>query len=301
MTWLSDDAVARLKDAAGRPDFAGTRYRLVSEVGRGGMGVVYEAEDLELDRRVAVKVLAPELSSSDAAARLRREARIVARLEHPGIVPVHDVGELADGRIYYAMKLVRGTRLDEWARENPSRTDRLRVFLRICEAVAFANAHGVVHRDLKPENVMVGEFGAVLVMDWGVAISDGEAHDPGMVVGTPGYMPPEQERGEGGGGAADVWGLGAILRFLLAQEASVPRPLAAIRDRALREAPGERYPGAADLAADVTRFLDGDPVTAHREGVVERIGRTLARHRVLATLIAAYLVMRVFVYLWMRR
>ncbi len=301
MTWLSDEAVARLKDAAVRPDFTGTGYRLVSEVGRGGMGVVYEAEDLALERRVAVKVLAPELSSAEAAARLRREARVVARLEHPGIVPVHDVGELGDGRLYYAMKLVRGTRLDEWASENPARTERLRVFLRICEAVAFAHAHGVVHRDLKPENVMVGEFGAVLVMDWGVAISDGETHAAGTVVGTPGYMPPEQARGEGGGAAADVWSLGAILRFLLGGDEPVPRPLAAIRDFALREIPRERYAGAAELASDVTLFLDGAPVSAHREGVLERMGRTLARHRVLATLIAAYLVMRVFVFLWTRR
>ncbi|MEO8432994.1 MAG: serine/threonine-protein kinase [Acidobacteriota bacterium] len=301
MTWLSDEAVARLQDAAGKPDFAGTRYRLVAEVGRGGMGVVFEAEDLELERRVAVKVLAPELSTFEAAARLRREARIVARLEHPGIVPVHDVGELRDGRIFYAMKLVRGECLDAWAARNASRTDRLRVFLRICEAVAFAHAHGVLHRDLKPENVMVGEFGAVLVMDWGVAISDGESHDAGTIVGTPGFMPPEQARGERGAGAADVWGLGAILRFLLEGGEAVPRPLAAIRDLALREAPGERYPGASELAADVTSFLDGKPVAAHPENLFERIGRTLSRHRVLATLIAAYLAMRVFVFLWARR
>ena len=108
MTWLSDRGVERLRSAAERPDLSGTRYRLLDEIGRGGMGVVYEAEDEALGRRVAVKVLAAELASSTEAERLRREARTVARLEHPGIVPVHDVGELSDGRVYYAMKLVRG-------------------------------------------------------------------------------------------------------------------------------------------------------------------------------------------------
>src|SRR5207248_224584 len=94
---------------------------------------------------------------------------IIARLEHPGIVPVHDAGELPDGRFYYAMKLVRGRRLDEEAVRLPELAARLGLFQKTCEAVAFAHAHGVLHRDLKPQNIMVGEFGEVLVMDWGVA------------------------------------------------------------------------------------------------------------------------------------
>ena len=302
MTWLSNDAIARLRDIAEQPDLSGTRYELVRELGRGGMGVVYEAWDRELDRAVAMKVtnviLTPsEARGKDLADRLRREARIVARLEHPGIVPVHDVGVLPDGRVYYTMKLVRGVRLDEWARGEHSRTDTLRLFTRICEAVAFAHANGVVHRDLKPENVMAGEFGAVLVMDWGVAHATSESHEQ-AIVGTPGYMAPEQSRGEIADSRSDVYALGAILRFLCRDR--MPRPLAAIAAKAMDADPARRYAEARTLGEDVLRFADGEPVSAYRENVFERAGRWLSRNRVLLALVAAYLIMRVIVFFWMR-
>ena len=108
-------------------------------------------------------------SSGELSARLLREAKIIARLEHPGIVPVHDVGTLPDGRVFYTMKLVQGQRLDQHAAELGGVPERLRTFQKICEAVSFAHAHDVVHRDLKPQNIMVGRFGEVLVMDWGLA------------------------------------------------------------------------------------------------------------------------------------
>ncbi|HYM80658.1 MAG TPA: serine/threonine-protein kinase, partial [Candidatus Limnocylindria bacterium] len=224
MRWLSDAALERLRQGDGPclPDHE--HYRVLEEIGRGGMGTVYRAEDVRLGRRVALKVLNLLDPSGDAAARMRREAQILARLEHPGIVPVHDAGTLADGRVFYAMKYVRGLRLDRWVASATSLAERLRLFTRVCEAVAFAHAEGVVHRDLKPENVMVGPFGEVLVMDWGVAkvladpARDGTGHagtaDParapsgptastpipsqpaqteaGTVLGTPGYMAPEQ-------------------------------------------------------------------------------------------------------------
>src|SRR5260370_51541 len=133
------------------------------------MGVVYAALDETLHRGVARKVLAVAVAGGDLARRLNREARVLARLEHPGIVPVHDVGTLSDGRVFYAMKFVEGQGLDKHIEVVASLPDRLRLFLRICDAVAFAHARGVLHRDLKPANVMVGAFGEVLVMDWGLA------------------------------------------------------------------------------------------------------------------------------------
>jgi len=130
---------------------------------------VYAADDRELQRRVALKVLAAPRITEEARERMLREARILARLEHPGIVPVHDILSLPDGRVAYAMKLVQGERLDAHARRLRGLRERLRIFERICEAVAFAHAQGVIHRDLKPGNIMVGSFGEVLVLDWGVA------------------------------------------------------------------------------------------------------------------------------------
>lgn len=169
MTWIPDAALDRLRDAFRCPEVLAGRYELRDSLGEGGMGHVYLAHDRELDRPVAVKVLRETLADAGAAERMAREARIIARLEHPGIVPVHDVGRLPDGRFFYVMKCVRGVRLDAYFHAKSPLADRLRVFARICETVAFAHAHGVIHRDLKPQNVMVGEFGEVLVLDWGVA------------------------------------------------------------------------------------------------------------------------------------
>src|SRR5687768_4166828 len=169
MRWLSDERLAHLRDLAANPDFSATKYRLSKELARGGMGTVYLAEDTELDRRVAIKVLSTPEANNDLRERMIREAQIIARLEHPRIVPVHDVGVLPDGRVFYAMKFVRGSRLDEYASQNASQRDRLRKFQAVCDAVAFAHAHGVIHRDLKPQNIMIGSFGEVLVLDWGVA------------------------------------------------------------------------------------------------------------------------------------
>src|SRR5262250_2455404 len=168
MKYLSDRAINRLRDGAELPDLAGTRYRLLNQIARGGMGVVYAAQDETLERRVALKVLEVPGNESELAGRLVREARVLALLEHPGIVPVHDVGTLADGRVFYTMKFVEGRRLDQHLASVASIPDRLRIFLRICDSVAFAHARGVLHRDLKPANVMIGAFGEVLVMDWGL-------------------------------------------------------------------------------------------------------------------------------------
>lgn len=286
MSWLSDDAVARLRDVAEWPDFSGTRYVIQREVGRGGMGVVYEARDAALDRTVAIKVLDTAVMSSGAADRMRREAQIVANLEHPAIVPVHDVGELPDGRVFYAMKLVRGQTFDAYAREH-NLPELVRIFLRVCEAIAFAHAAGIAHRDLKPQNVMIGEFGSVLVMDWGLA-THGDAQTIG---GTPGFMPAEPSTPA----RADVFALGVILKRL---NEKLPRRLDAIAERACA---ADGYANARELADDITRYLDGLAVSAYQENIFEKAALWIDRNRAIITVLVAYIVMRVIVFLWIRR
>jgi serine/threonine protein kinase len=286
VSWLSDDAVAHLRDVAEWPDFSNTRYTVVREIGRGGMGVVYEARDAALDRTVAIKVLDTAVMSSAAAERMRREAQIVANLEHPAIVPVHDVGELPDGRVFYAMKLVRGQTLDAYARAH-NLPELVRIFLRVCEAVAFAHAAGIAHRDLKPQNVMIGEFGSVLVMDWGLA-THGDAATAG---GTPGFIPPEPSSPA----SADVYALGAMLKRL---NDKLPRRLLAIAQKACA---ADRYANAQELADDVSRYLDGVAVTAYQENIFEKAALWVNRNRAIITVLIAYIVMRVIVFLWIRR
>ncbi|HEX9636492.1 MAG TPA: serine/threonine-protein kinase [Acidobacteriota bacterium] len=340
MTFLSNRTVDHLRqvsDLAELPDLAGPRYEIVGEIGRGGMGTVYLAQDRHLMRQVALKVLSVEALGEDARARLIREARILARLEHPGIVPVHDVGWLADGRIYYSMKRVQGQRLDEHLQRTTGLRERLRIFERLCEAVAFAHARGVIHRDLKPSNVMVGPFGEVLVMDWGVAkiVSElaggakptsgaadstaglevagldevetlppaqrrcpSEATRPGTILGTPGYMSPEQAAGRSDrvDHRSDVYALGVLLQELCeGADEPAPKRLRAIRDRALHAEPGARYPAVAQLAADVLNYLDGAPVSAYREGPLDLVGRWFQRYRAAILLILTYLVVRALV------
>jgi eukaryotic-like serine/threonine-protein kinase len=320
MKFLSNRALERLRGGAESPDLSGTRYRLLDRIARGGMGVVYVAEDGNLQRRVALKVLDIPETDGELASRLVREARVLAALEHPGIVPVHDVGTLADGRVFYTMKFVEGRRLDQYIESVASVPDRLRIFLRICDAVAFAHARGVLHRDLKPANIMIGPFGEVLVLDWGLAkilrtvASDGGNADPeatvitnpkqpaaagdatelsvvtghGTVMGTPGYMSPEQTRGdvEHLDARSDIYSLGALL---------------AICSKSTAAAPSDRYPSVPEMALDVSRYLDGLPVDAHRENIFEKAIRFYRRYRFFILLIAAYLVMRILILLFMHR
>lgn len=232
------------------PALTGDRYSGLTPLGTGGMGRVFMARDETLRRDVAIKVSHAPVPGADLDTRLRHEAEVLARLEHPGIVPVHDIGHLADGRIFYVMKYVQGRTLREHASTLLTESARLTVFERVTEAVAFAHAQGVVHRDLTPANVMVGRFGEVLVMDWGVAKLIDAAGPP-----------------------SDVYALGALLQWLCPEPPRLPRRLRAIVIKCLSSDPEDRYPDAAGLALDISRYRAGLAVDAMPETVFDRIGR----------------------------
>src|SRR5689334_6245884 len=255
----------------------------MGEYGRGGLGRVSRAHDLELGRDVAIK----ELISRGAINEVRflREALITARLEHPGIVPVHEAGRWPDGTPFYAMKLVSGRSLRDLIAERTTvdeRVDLLHHVIAVADAIAYAHGRNIIHRDLKPGNVIVGDFGETIVIDWGLAkditaseesvtsgepspvSGDDELTAVGSVLGTPAYMAPEQKRGEHVDQRADVFAIGAMLwelcslrkvpptnlrqRHRLLRKAGIDHDLAVIIDKALAPDPGHRYPDARTLA-----------------------------------------------------
>ena len=298
---VTDAALTHLRALVTDGSLDAGRYALQEVLGEGGMGTVYRAHDAELDREVAVKVLR---FPGDAGwiERFRQEARVIAALPHPGIVPVHDAGILPDGRAFYVMTLVHGRRFDAHVASLPGLSERLRLFQRVLEPLAFAHSKGVIHRDLKPANIMVGPFGEVLVMDWGLAKLPGADPEPGVVLGTTGFMAPEQSHGDPSivDARADVYALGAMLAGLLPTGRASPRPLRAIIARAMATVAGDRYPGVIELSADVSRYLAGEPVEAYRESVWERLVRLAGRYRTALVLILAYLAMRLLLLLLAR-
>ncbi len=268
-------------------------FALAGELGRGGMGVVYLAEQTAMQRRVAVKML---LKSHPRARRsFITEGQLTGFLEHPNIVPVYELGQAGDGRLYMAMKLVRGKSLKSLLRQEPADSpERLRRYVEIlkavCDAIGFAHSHGVLHRDLKASNVMVGAFGEVQVMDWGLALRQDELDASGRSfapAGTPAYMAPEQAAGrpEQLGPHTDVYLLGAMLYEILTGGAphrgeSVIETLATALEGVV-EAPSARVP-ARTLPRDLERLalaaLARDP--ARRPASAADFRDALAQHLV---------------------
>jgi len=294
------------------PQVLADRYELRSNLGRGGMGVVYLAQDRVLGREVAIKLVEPALLGDDTTRRLKDEARLIGELAHPGIVPVHDLGQLDDGMVYYVMEVVRGATLAEWIRHSHSLQEKLRLFERVCQPVAFAHARGIAHRDLKPTNIMIGEFGQVLVMDWGlarrcalaIAATDNEAR-----VGTPGYRAPTSHSEVVNLIADDVYALGAVLHFTLtgrdpqqladlhprAVDPRVEVRLDAICALATHAAAKRRYATVLELQADIAAYLDGAAVRAYPERWYHAALRWSRRNVWLLALLGAYLAMRIAV------
>nr|HEX4313093.1 serine/threonine-protein kinase [Kofleriaceae bacterium] len=308
------------------------RYLVTAPVASGGMGEVLAAHDLPLAREVVIKRLRSSHPSPESITRFLREARIQGRLQHPSIVPVHDLAVDAEGRPFFAMRALPGKTLASiLTAHSYSRAQLLRAFIDVCLAIELAHTNHVLHRDLKPANISLGEFGEVYVLDWGVARILGDDHPdtldnyapvrstttevgaprvtlepplddwplageaaptlPGAILGTPGYMSPEQLRGDPEiGPASDIYALGCILFEMLAGEPLHPRngPMAstatgadarpsrrvpqrdvspeldAICVRATQLRPDDRYPTARALADAVQRYLDGDRDVARR-------------------------------------
>ncbi len=250
----------------------GDRYRLGEAIGRGGMGEVLAARDDQIGRDVAIKRLRAADPSARQIARFLREARIQGRLQHPAILPVHELGRDVDGLPYFAMKKLVGTTLAEILETGAQPLQRLlRAFADVCLAVEFAHVHGVIHRDLKPDNIALGDFGEVYVLDWGVARVAGEADDfedlrnephatlAGAVIGTVAYMSPEQARDSSDvDERTDVFALGRVLAAMLSCHADPPPELVALAEQATAADRDERIGSARELGEAVQRYLDGD-------------------------------------------
>jgi serine/threonine-protein kinase len=323
------------------------RYTLNCLHATGGIGRVWLAHDDRLNRDVALKELRPDRAGHPAlAARFLKEARITGQLEHPGIVPVYEIGRHHDNEPpFYTMRFVRGRTLAtavtayhrrraEGVAEPMELRHLLAAFVGVCNTVAYAHSRGVLHRDLKPANVVLGDFAEVVVLDWGLArLVDQVESNPdqppieadgagetrqGQVMGTPGYMPPEQAEGrlDQVGPASDVYGLGAILYTILTGQApftagetktlldqvvhneparprsvvaSVPAALEAVCLKALAKQPAARYASAKELADEVQRFLADEPVGVYREPWPVRAARWARQRRSLVVGTAVFL------------
>jgi serine/threonine-protein kinase len=344
MVGQGDDSDRTCSFSVGAPTSDGQRFRILRTHAKGGLGSVFVALDAELHREVALKQILDHCAD-DAVSRQRflLEAEVTGGLEHPGVVPVYGLGAYPDGRPYYAMRFIRGDSLkeaiaafhaDDALRTDPGRRalgllKLLRRFLAVCDAIDYAHSRGILHRDLKPSNVVLGKHGETLVVDWGLAkalgrtethaisderilvpsLSSGSAETlPGSALGTPGYMSPEQARGDLDqvGPRSDVYSLGATLYCLLtgrppvedddvgvvlravqkgdfppprAVDPSIDRALEAVCLRAMALRPEDRYSTPRALAEDIEHWMADEPVAAWREPWPRRARRWERRHR----------------------
>lgn len=310
-------------------DHSPSRYHRTKFHRKGGLGEIWRAQDIVLNREVALKTLHSDLAGhDDVRRRFLREAMITAKLQHPNIVPIHSL-EVAteDGDPFYTMRFVKGKTLREEiaAFHNADEFNQtelrhlLGVFLSICNAVRFAHSHNIIHRDLKPDNVVVGDYGEVFVLDWGLAkslaVRDSSATgdrcspkfietlltQPGSYLGTPAYSAPEQaEAADDTDTRTDIYGLGAILYELLTGRpptpkgitsqateippprqinASIPAPLSSIASKALKLERSDRYADVESIVQDIELWLADEPVSVHTDNLFERATRWLRKHR----------------------
>src|SRR5882724_4060459 len=303
-------------------------YELLEVVGRGGQGVVYRAHQKSLNRTVALKVISLGSWATEAhLKRFRREAEAAARLEHPGIVPIHEVGE-RDGSCYFSMKFVEGGQLDEVVRRTPMSVRQAAEFIaKVARTVHYAHEHGILHRDIKPGNILLDQKGEPHLTDFGLARlveTESTMTRTMEVLGTPSYMAPEQAVGNNAAisNVTDVYGLGAVLyqlltgqppfaggttyetiKLLLDTEPRQPRLLNPKIDRDLsticlkciEKDPRRRYSSALALAQDLERWLKHEPIQARRTGLFVRGRKWLQRNPTAAAVAALSLALLVAV------
>jgi WD40 repeat protein/tRNA A-37 threonylcarbamoyl transferase component Bud32 len=293
-------------------------YELLTEIARGGMGIVFKARQRKLNRIVALKmILAGQFAGENDVQRFHTEAESAAQLDHPGIVPIFEIGE-HQGQHYFSMSYVEGESLADRVAKGPlPPRDAAALLQKISEAMAYAHGRGVIHRDLKPANILIDASGQPKITDFGLAKkteADSDLTGTGQILGTPAYMPPEQASGKVDqvGPLADVYSLGAILYCLLTgrppfQAASpmdvlrqvldkdpisvrqlvptIPRDLSTICGKCLSKDPEKRYASAADLAADLQRFLDDQPILARPAGRIERASKWASKQPAVAAIL----------------
>jgi eukaryotic-like serine/threonine-protein kinase len=291
-------------------------YEILEEIARGGMGVVYKARQVSLDRVVALKmILAGQLASASDVERFYTEARAAANLQHPHIVAIHEVGR-HESQHYFSMDYVAGHSLAALVQGGPLLALKAAGYLKaIAEAIEFAHRQGTLHRDLKPSNILIDGFDQPRVTDFGLAKrieADAQLTATGSLMGTPSYMSPEQAGASGGkvGPASDVYSLGTVLYELVTGRPpflgesliatlnqvlnaepvaprllnpNIPRDLETICLKAMAKEPGRRYPAARDLADDLRRFLKREPIQARPVGKLEKFWRWCRRHPARAT------------------
>ena len=296
------------------------RFELLTEVGKGATGSIYAMRDHSLERTIAVKFL-PRSAQQHASVqnKFMHEAQVTAGLEHPNIMPVYDIGATKDGRLFFAMKKIEGCSLGDAIRTTKAKQEppeefrtvdgRVRIFLKVCDALAYAHFRGCVHQDVKPDNIMLGRFGEVLLLDWGSALrKDKPEQGIGLkFLGTPAYMSPEQARRESVDERSDVYSLGASLYQALTlkhptwaddpeafwakkrrgeidpltdrERRAVPAALLDIALKAMAADPAGRYASVEELAADLKRYQARQRVLAHRESALETAGRLYRKHQ----------------------
>ena len=305
-------------EEASRSEFRFGDYEIIGKIAAGGMGVVYKARQTKLNRLVALKMIkAGELAGEEQVERFYAEAKAAAKLDHPGIVPVYEVGS-QNGQHFFSMAIIEGSSLsDKVKSEGPLPPKKAAEIMKaVAEAVQFGHDKGIVHRDIKPQNILLDESGSPRVTDFGLAKhADSEMTLAGQVMGTPSYMPPEQAEGKQNqiGPVADVYSLGATLYFLLTgrppfQAASttetlrqvienepvsptrlnstIPRDLETICLMCLRKEPRRRYASASALSHDFKRWLSREPIHARPVSRCERIWLSCRRNPMLAVTVA---------------